>query len=64
MGYLKKSVLGGWGAAHDARLLLGTAIHGWGNFEAIRRQRALWENAPPLVAAPPLSCHLLRRARR
>ena len=38
-----------WEATHDNRLLLGLALHGWGQYDAIRRHAFLWAGAPPLV---------------
>ena len=43
----------GWDGTHDQRLLLGTALHGCGNFDAIRKHTALWVGAPPLMKKTP-----------
>ena len=52
----------GWEDAHDTRLLLGTCIHGWGNYEAIRKHRGLWADAPPLAVEPRVvRVHVRRR---
>ena len=37
-----------WGAQHDARLLIGVYVHGWGHYDLLRKHDALWQFATAL----------------
>ena len=37
-----------WGAQHDARLLVGVYLHGWGHYDLLRKHDALWQFATAL----------------